>query len=106
MNIILSLLGWLMWNFGLFSFEKDKADDLNQDFDIRHYIKCYWDNWVLSLIMVPILIILGIKGLGLDAIPMLDIEHLKWSDSYYLGAGFFAEALKYYLAKLRKKLMA
>ena len=106
MNIALTFLGWLIWNFGLFSMEKDKADEKGLDFSIKHYAKCYWDNWLYSLFFIPLLILLGIKGLGLEAIPMFDVQSLKWSDFYYLGAGFFAEALKYYIALARKKFMA
>lgn len=103
MNILLSLLGWLAWNFGLFTMEKDKADDEGKDFDIRHYVYCYWDNWVFSAIFIPILIIFGIKGLGLNAVPIGDFEDLQWSDAYYLAAGCLAEIAKYYITLIRKK---
>lgn len=106
MNIALTFLGWIIWNFGLFSMEKDKADEKGEDFSIGHYTKCYWDNWLLSLFIIPILIILGIRGLGLEAIPLADLKGLKWNDIYYLGAGAFAEAVKYYIAVVRKKFMS
>jgi hypothetical protein len=103
MNIILTFLGWLAWNWGLFVYEKDKYDALDQKFNIGHYAERYWDNWVLSLICAPILVILGIKGLGLTALPLTDIEHLKWNDLYYLASGLLAEALKYYISIAIKK---
>lgn len=103
MNILLTLLGWLAWNFGLFTMEKDKADDLGKPFDLRHYAACYWDNWLFSLIFIPILIIMGIRGLGLEALPIGDFEHLKWNDIYYLGAGCFAEIAKYLISTARNK---
>lgn len=106
MNILLTLLGWLAWNFGLFSYEKDKADDMDQPFPIGKYIGKYWDNWVLSLLIVPILIIAGIKGLHLEAIPIGDFKGMKWSDAYYLAAGPLAEILKYYTTIIIKKYKA
>ena len=42
MNILLALFGWLIWNFALFSMEKDKFDDAEQDFPIKPYIKKYF----------------------------------------------------------------
>lgn len=103
MNILLAFFGWLIWNFALFSMEKDKFDDAGQEFPIKPYLKKYWDNWVLSLFAVPVLIILGIKGLGLDAIPVDDLQHLRWSDAYYLGAGAITEIIKHYMTVIIKK---
>lgn len=100
MNILLTVLGWLAWNIGLFSFEKDKSDDKDEKFSLIHYANKYWDNWLLSLVCVPILIIMGIKGLGLDAIPIGDFEDLHWNDIYYLCAGAFAEAVKVGIKKV------
>ncbi len=103
MNILLAFFGWLAWNIGLFSYLKDQADDLDQDFGVKAYAKKHWDNWLLSLVMVPILIIIGMKGIGLDAIPIFDIDHLQWNDIYYAGSGFFSEALKFGITQVAKK---
>jgi hypothetical protein len=103
MNILLAFLGWLAWNWGLFVYEKDSLDALDQKFNVKHYAERYWDNWVLSLICVPILIIIGIKGLGLKALPVADVEDLQWNDMYYLASGLLAEAVKYYIALVIKK---
>jgi hypothetical protein len=103
MNVLLALLGWLAWNFGLFSIEKDKADDEGKPFSVKHYTQKYWDNWLLSLLFVPILVIIGIKGLGFAAIPIGDFKDLKWNDLYYLGSGFFSEFLKISIVKLWRK---
>jgi len=103
MNILLTVLGWLAWNIGLFSFEKDKADDKGEVFDVRKYVRCYWDNWLFSAIFIPILIIVGIKQLGLEALPIDDAAHMKWNDLYYLGAGCAAEAAKYFTQRIIKK---
>ncbi len=103
MNILLTLLGWLAWNFGLFSMEKDQVDAEGKPMDLKRYASCYWDNWVFSLIFIPILIIVGIKGLGFEALPFGDLEHFQWHDLYYLGAGAFAEIAKYYISLARKK---
>lgn len=103
MNILLVVFGWLIWNFALFSMEKDKADEAGEHFPIGPHVRKYWDNWVLSLLCVPVLIILGIKGLGLDAIPIDDLKHLRWNDAYYLGAGAITEVAKHYITVIIKK---
>jgi hypothetical protein len=103
MNILLSILGWLAWNVALFSLEKDEFDEQEKPFSLKHYAALYYDNWLLSLVFVPILIIVGIRGLNLSAIPIGDFQDLQWHDMYYLGSGFFAELVKVTIKKLRKK---
>lgn len=103
MNILLALLGWIIWNFALFTIEKDKSDDADIAFDTKKYIRTHWDNWVLSAIMIPILIIIGVKGIGLDALPIGDFEDLQWNDLYYLGAGAITEVVKHYTVVIIKK---
>lgn len=106
MNIALAFLGWIVWNFGLFSIEKSNAELKGNDFSITHYTKCYWDDWVFSLFFIPVLIICGIKGLGLQPVPALAVDELKWQDSYYFGAGAAAEAFKYFISQVKKKFMS
>ena len=103
MNILLCILGWLAWNVALFSLEKDEYDERNETFHLGHYVSLYYDNWLLSLVFIPILVIIGIKGLELSAVPIGDFKDLKWHDMYYLGSGFFAELVKVTIKKLRKK---
>jgi hypothetical protein len=100
MNILLAFLGWLAWNIGLFSYEKDKYDDRNESFSLGDYAKKFYDNWLLSLVCIPILIIAGLKGLGLDAIPIDDFKHLQWNDLYYLGSGALAEIVKVLIKRI------
>lgn len=103
MNIVLVFLGWFIWNFALFTIEKDKHDDDGTPFPVKQYIKTHWDNWLLSAIMIPVLIIVGIKGLNLSALPFGDFEDFTWSDLYYLGAGAFSEMVKHYVVVIIKK---
>lgn len=102
MNILLTVLGWLAWNFGLFSWEKDKADNEGKEFPILQYVKKYWDNWLLSALFIPILIIIGIKGLDLSPLPLGDVKDMKWSDLYYLLSGAASEAAKVGIQKVFK----
>lgn len=103
MNLLLTLFGWIIWNFTLFTIEKDKFDNTEKEFSFRVYAKTHWDNWVLSLFFIPVLIILGIKGFKLEALPIDDFAGMKWGDLYYLGAGAFAEVAKYYITLIIKK---
>jgi len=103
MNIILVFLGWSIWNFALFTIEKDRFDDEDKPFPVGKYIRSHWDNWLLSAIMIPVLIIVGIKGLDLTALPFGDFQDFKWGDLYYLGAGAFSEMVKHYVVVIIKK---
>src|SRR5687768_9470783 len=93
MNVLIALMGWLAYNFLMFSMEKDTFDDQGKAFMVLDYARKYWDNWVASLFMVPILLYFGYKGLGLDVFGFMDIENLQWSDAYYPATGFFTEAV-------------
>jgi hypothetical protein len=83
-----ALFGWLAFNVILFRIEKDKADDTDQGFSIKAYVKKYWDNWLASLVCVPIVLYLGYNQLSIG---MIDVDSPEWKDIYYLGAGFFPE---------------
>jgi hypothetical protein len=103
MNFIISIIGWLAWNVIVFRIEKDKYDDKGEHFPFSKYFSETWDNWLASLFMIPILLYLGYKGLGINAFGIIDIEHLNWSDAYYLGSGFFTEAAIYAIKKMKTK---
>ena len=100
-NYHIALIGWLAWNVAVFSFTKDDADDANLAFDVKSYAKTHWDNWLASLFMIPVLLIIGTKQLGMDALAALEIK-MKWSNLYYLGSGFITEAAKFSYKKWRK----
>lgn len=86
--IFAALFGWLAFNVILFRIEKDKADDSDLQFNIKGYFLKVWDNWLASLVCVPIVLYLGYKQLSIG---MIDAENPQWQDLYYLGAGFLPE---------------
>jgi hypothetical protein len=83
-----ALFGWLAFNVILFRIEKDKDDDADKVFSIKAYVLKYWDNWLASLVCVPIVLYLGYNQLSIG---MIDAENPQWKDLYYLGAGFLPE---------------
>lgn len=101
MNILLALLGWLAFNLGVLVLAKDPHDDKDEDFSYRKHAKKNIDNWVFNLVIALCLIIFGIKGLGLDAIPIDDFKHLHWNDAYYAASGFAGECVLRLIKKLR-----
>jgi hypothetical protein len=99
-NIGITLFSWLAWNAIIFRIDKDQSDDNGTEFPLKQYALQSWDNWLTSLCMVPILLWLGYKGLGIPgAFIGVDVQHLKWSDLYYLGSGFFTEAVIFVIKK-------
>jgi hypothetical protein len=83
-----ALFGWFAFNAILFRIEKDKNDDTDLDFNLKHYASKTWDNWLASLVCVPIVLYLGYNQLSIG---MIDAENPQWKDLYYLGAGFLPE---------------
>jgi hypothetical protein len=52
--------------------------------------------------MIPVLLYIGYKGLGIEgAFLSIDVEKLEWSDLYYLGSGFFTEAVIFGIKKYK-----
>lgn len=85
---VAALFGWLAFNIILFRIEKDKADKLDEKFSFTKYALKTWDNWLASLVCVPVIIYIGYNKLSIG---MIDAEDVKWNDLYYLGAGFLPE---------------
>lgn len=104
MNIFITIIGWLAWNWFWFTVEKDKHDDENKDFDFTDYRKKNWENWVFSALLIPILLYYGSRGLGLDVFGIPSFEHLKWSDAFYPCVGLFSDIVGMGLKYLRKML--
>lgn len=102
MNISLALWGWLIWTVGNFVLEKDNYDDLEKVFPYHTYFWKNFENWIFNLLVATGLIFFGIKGLGLDAIPIGDFSHLRWNDAYYAGSGPIGEILMKYIKKFKK----
>ena len=83
-----ALSGWLAFNVIMLSMYKDENE---KTFAFGAYAKEHWDNWAASLVSIPVLLYIGAHQLSL---PITDLSNPKWSDLYYLGSGFFVEAIK------------
>lgn len=85
-------VGWLLYNFGQFSIEKDLRDEHDTAFPVWPYIKKYWDNWALN----------GLVGLAIIAVGSnkFDVSQVgvEWNDLYYLLPG---PATEYLLKKYK-----
>lgn len=92
--------GWAAWNVLIFSLEKDKFDKEKKVFPIVEYIGYTYDNWLRSLVFIPVLLYIGYKGLGLN--PLVGGE-LKWNDIFYLCSGFAPELVIYLYKKWKSK---
>lgn len=99
MNLLVTLAGWLAWNVIIFRIDKDQYDDRKEEFPLWQYVKQSYDNWLASLVMIPVILFMGYKGLGFNVFSAIEIDHLEWSDAYYLGTGFFTEAVIFAIKK-------
>ncbi len=83
-----AIFGWAAFNAIMLSVYKD---DNEKTWAFKSYFSEHWDNWIASLFAIPCLLYIGMNQLSL---PITDLTDPKWSDLYYLGSGFFVEAIK------------
>lgn len=85
--ITAAVFGWLAFNVMLLRIDKEEYDNSKKMFPLREYFMYVWDNWLASLLMIPILLYVGQNQLNIT----LDEHNLQWNNLYYVGAGFFTE---------------
>lgn len=95
-----ALFGWLAFNVIMFQMEKDKDDEKGLDFRLLEYIKRTWDNWLASLVCVPVALFIGFHSLDIGVI---DMEAPKATYLYYLASGFIPELVIVKLKAWRNK---
>lgn len=90
-NWYISFFAWAAYNVIIFRIAKDEFDKRHEKFQYGMYFSETWDNWLSSLVMVPILLWLGYRQLHIIDDPLTGIKNLHWSDLYYLMSGFITE---------------
>ena len=94
-----ALYGIVAYNWLAFSFTKDGFDNTRKKFSFNVYIKNRWDNWVWSLLCVPIIVVYG------DQLFYYLMEYFEkdWEflDVVYLFAGALAELLYLIFKKMK-----
>jgi hypothetical protein len=98
-NFLIAFAGWVAFNVILFNIKKDSSDAIGESFPVKKYIAEYWDNWLASLVMIPILLHIGSKGLK---IPDFGYGEIGWNDIYYPAAGFATELVIIAIKKIKK----
>jgi hypothetical protein len=98
---MITVLGWLIWNWIAFSVEKDTYDDNGKDFPFREYKKRNWDAWVGTAFMCPFLLWVGYRQLSLDPFEVVTGAKLGWNDLYLLCAGVAWEAFVFGFKKAK-----
>lgn len=97
-----ALYGVIAYNWLSLSFTKDGYDNTRKKFIFKSYARKRWDNWVWSLMCVPIIVVYG------DQLFYYLMEYFKrdWEflEVIYLLAGALAEFL-YYLLKKTKSII-
>jgi|ADGO01.1.fsa_nt_gi hypothetical protein len=69
---------------------------LGKTFPFKEYAKKNYDNWLSTLIGVPVILV------GADLLDIVRVLHDKditWSDAFYLGAGVVIEVPMYIIKK-------
>ena len=88
---VLSAYGFLIYTVLNFVMKKDEYDDAHEAFSVKTYLGHNWDNWLLSLILVPV-IATQAEGIWAGAMDMAGKEW-KFYHVYYLGVGAVVELL-------------
>ena len=100
-NYWLAFYGWILYTVLMFVFTKDQYDDADQHFNYKQYLHKNWDNWLLSLIFVPVMAYYasGIWG------GIMDWQEKDWAfrPVYYLGVGAIVELVYLTLLKFKTK---
>jgi hypothetical protein len=83
---IVGLIGWIAFTVTNLSLDKDLKDEHDQAFPMIPYFKKNWDNWLRSLVFIPVLVVVGKYGAEFQS-----TAGIEWSDLYYLSAGIAPE---------------
>ena len=93
-----ALFGVLLYNWLAFTIEKDKFDHKNEPFNFKDYAAKAWDNWIWSLLCVPLIVLKG------DQLWYYVMSYYgkdwEFLDVLYLSAGVVAEGLYWLLKKM------
>ena len=93
-----ALFGVFLYNWLAFTIEKDKFDKDNKPFEFRDYSSKRWDNWIWSLLCVPLIVVYG-EQLWYYVMEYFE-KDWKFLDVLYLTAGVVAEGLYWLLKKM------
>jgi hypothetical protein len=99
MKYLIALFGSLLYNVILFKIAKDKCDDAGIELDYGKYFKMNWDNWLVTILAVPVLVFF------MPDIVYLINKHLSSEiegdlQILYLGAGPLSEIMIFAVGKL------
>jgi len=98
MIYLIAFFGSLLYNYILFVIAKGNCDKAGVEMEYRKYCKMNWDNWGLTVLLVPVLVwympdIINLINDKLNA-------DLKTYSVYYLGAGPLTEVVLFGMYKL------
>ena len=96
-NAIAAFCGWVAWTVIMLSVYKDDNEKI---FNLKAYAQEHWDNWLASLVSIPVLLYLGFVQFNFGTV--LD-GGSAWNDAYYVGSGFFVEVVKMAWKKWKTK---
>lgn len=93
-NAFGAFIGWLVFNVIMWRIEKNKYDKLHERFPWGKYAGETYDEWLTSIVCVPLILWIGYRSLSLNPLAQgLDVANLDWNDLYYLCAGFAPELI-------------
>lgn len=101
MKVIIAFLGWLTWNTIILRIEKEAYDSTGKAFPLKEYAWKNWDNWLASLVVASLLIVLGQNIIHVISLSE-GIDNLTWNDAYYAGSGIITEVIIYAIGKYKQ----
>lgn len=102
LNIYAAFIGWLAFNVFVWHLDKNAYDREHKEFPFRQFVNEHYDDWIVSLVFVPVLLYLGYIGFGFNPLGEFDMQP-GWNDAYYLCSGFAVELVKRLYEKLVQK---
>ena len=102
MKILFALAGWLLWNFAIFTLDKNSNDEKHIKFPFSQYIGEKWDNWFGSLITCAVLFLVMKLGYGVDVLSLAQVN-LKWSDALIGASGPAFEIILWSIGKVKNQ---
>lgn len=96
----LALYGLVAYTLIEWSIAKDRYDDKHRKFNFKRYVRERYDNWVVTLILTPIIAWFGpelLNGTG----RYLDMT-VTWSDAMYLCVGALAYVVNHLVKRAHR----
>lgn len=101
-HYFIAFYGLLAYNIIEWSVKKDRYDNVNKKLNFKKYALDHYDNWIVTLMLMPVIVWFGPDLLNL--INQMLRKEFQWTDAMYLGVGGLAQAINIALRRIHEML--